>query len=522
MTSKRIRPEPGDILLTIKQKLAQLPHGVSALFFIQIFSTLGYSILYSTLVLYATKKLGFSDKDANEITAVFGAFNYGLHLFGGYLGGRFLSNRNLFVGGMLLQVLGCASIAMGTVASLYWGLGLFLTGSGLNVTCINLMLTQRFQPEDNRREGAFLWNYAGMNLGFFIGFLAAGHYEKLGDYSSLFIFGTIGNFMAVVLTLLNWKSVRDLNTPLLDKPAGQFRLRFIVGLAILVGLVPVVHFLLQQAELSATIVFFISGLITAIIISLAAVHKDKRERNNMWAYVVLTLGSLVFWTLYQMAPLGLQIFIDRNVDRVVWGFEIAPQWVQNINSFVIMIGGPIMAMLFERLRKRGWKVDVPIQFSISLVLIGLGFLVLPLGISLAGPDGMVAFKWVFINYVLQSLGELLISPVGYAMIGRLAPRQYQGIMMGTWMLVSGTAFLLSGKFSSLIPDAKEGLSPAASNPIYSGIFSELGWASVVVGVVLFLLIPVLRKLIRDAANAPALEERQAEPGGPQILAAGES
>ena len=151
-------------MLTLKQKLSAIPEGAGALFFIQIFATLGFAVLYSTLVLYATGKLNFSVKEATAIMGVFGAFNYGLHLFGGYLGGRFISNRNLFVGGMVLQVIGCASIAGGTAALLYWGLAFFLTGSGLNVTCLNLMLTQRFKPEDNRRESAFLWNYAGMNL----------------------------------------------------------------------------------------------------------------------------------------------------------------------------------------------------------------------------------------------------------------------------------------------------------------------------------------------------------------------
>src|SRR6185295_6669807 len=128
-----------------------------------------------------------------------GAFNYGLHLFGGYLGGRFLSNRNLFVGGMGLQVLGCGSMAVGSTPLFYWGLALFLTGSGLNVTCINMMLTQRFAPEDSRREGAFLWNYAGMNIGFFIGFSAAGYFQTTESYGPLFIFATVGNFLAIIL-----------------------------------------------------------------------------------------------------------------------------------------------------------------------------------------------------------------------------------------------------------------------------------------------------------------------------------
>ena len=165
----------------LKRLFSAAPEGTAALFFIQIFSTLGFAVLYSTLVLYATKHLQLSVKVATTLMGVFGAFNYGLHLFGGYLGGRFLSNRNLFVGGMAVQVIGCACIATGTLAMFYVGLALFLTGSGLNVTCINMMLTQRFTPEDPRREGAFLWNYAGMNVGFFVGFSAAGYFQATAE-----------------------------------------------------------------------------------------------------------------------------------------------------------------------------------------------------------------------------------------------------------------------------------------------------------------------------------------------------
>ena len=98
----------------LKAKLAAIPEGSGALFFIQTFSTLGFAVLYSTLVLYSTKHLKLTAKEATTLMGVFGAFNYGLHLFGGYLGGRFLSNSNLFVGGMVLQVMGCGLIAGGT------------------------------------------------------------------------------------------------------------------------------------------------------------------------------------------------------------------------------------------------------------------------------------------------------------------------------------------------------------------------------------------------------------------------
>ena len=131
-----------------------------------------------------------------------------------------------------------------------------------------------------------------------------------------------------------------------------------------------------------------------------------------------------------------------------------------------------------------------------MLLIGLGFLALPLGISHANAVGRSAFVWLFSSYVLQSIGELLISPIGYAMIGKLAPRKYQGIMMGSWMMVTGMASLFAGDFFGMVPEPT-GNSALVTNPVYSTLFAKLGWGSVVVGVALVALIPFLRKLIRD-------------------------
>src|SRR6266516_3724510 len=276
---------------SFKRLFSAAPEGTAALFFIQIFSTLGFAVLYSTLVLYATKHLQLGVKEATTLMGVFGAFNYGLHLFGGYLGGRFLSNRNLFVGGMGLQVFGCACIATGTLPLFYVGLALFLTGSGLNVTCINMMLTQRFTPEDPRREGAFLWNYAGMNVGFFVGFSVAGYFQATESYSSLFIFATVGNFVAIILAVLTW--------------------------SILIGTVPVVWIMLQRPGGTETIIKAICAGVALALIYITLRHSDRREQRNMTAYLILTIGSLMFWSLYQMAPSGLMLFAVNNVDLMV-------------------------------------------------------------------------------------------------------------------------------------------------------------------------------------------------------------
>src|SRR5438876_10700947 len=203
-----------------------------------------------------------------------------------------------------------------------------------------------------------------------------------------------------------------------------------------------------------------------------------------------------------MAPSSLMLFAVNNVNLMVGPVQIQPQWIQNINTVCIVLGGPLLASFFTRMRGRGWRIDIPRQFATSLILMALGFLILPLGIKLAGVDGKSAFAWLFTSYVLQSVGELLISPIGYAMIGKLAPRQYQGIMMGSWMLVTGLASLFAGDFSGMIPEPK-GTTAVATNPEYMKLFGELGMGSLVVGVALVLLIPFLRKLITDKAEVPS-------------------
>ena len=273
------------------------------------------------------------------------------------------------------------------------------------------MLTQRFTPEDPRREGAFLWNYAGMNIGFFVGFAVAGYFQGTESYASLFIFATLGNFVAIILAVLYWRTLADRNTPLLEATSKQFRVRLLAG----IGDSPrsrsrrVVHAPAARRDRDADQGESAPRSRLALIY-LTVRHPDRRERRNMRAYLILTMGSLVFWSLYQMAPNGLMLFAVHNVNLFVGKVEIQPQWIQNINTVCIVVGGPILASLFIRLRARGWSIDIPQQFAASLLLMALGFLVLPLGIKLAGVDSKSAFWWLFVSYVLQSIGELLISP----------------------------------------------------------------------------------------------------------------
>ncbi|MFZ2314610.1 MAG: oligopeptide:H+ symporter [Gammaproteobacteria bacterium] len=481
-----------------------MPAGAGALFLIQIFATLSFSVLYSTLILYATKFLHMNDTSATSITGSFIALNFFLHLLGGYLGGRFLSYRSLFCVAMIAQIAGCLLISVPNTNYLLWGLAVFLGGSGLNITCINCMVTQLFEPDDKRRESAFLWNYSGMNVGFFIGFALSGYLHLQAAYHLLFLLSGLGNLVAISILVYNWKALKDRDTTFVAASNYAKRNARVIGVGIVLALILTIRVLLEHTTLCNQLILVLGVAMLGLIIVLTTKQPGRIEKSKMTAFIILALSSVMFWALYQLAPMGLNLFIERNVDRHFLGMIIAPQWIQNINTVVIILGGPLLSMVFSRMRERGININIPLQFSFALTIIGVAFIILPLGISMANAQGYTNFNWILASYILQSIGELFISPIGYAMVGQLAPHRLRGLMMGMWLMISGIAAILSDHFSKMALGSSDSINPLISNASYSHTFGLLGWSAIALGVILFFAVPFVSRLTHEKKRS--LEE----------------
>ncbi len=499
--------------LSAKPSPSLMPSGVIPLFFIQMVCTLGYSVLYSSLVLYMTNKLGFGKSASSLIMGVFVAYNFGLHLLGGIFAGRFISNRLLFCLGMGAQLIGCLLLSIENETFLFYGLSVFLTGSGLNVTCLNCMLTQLFDAKDKRRESAFFWNYAGMNLGFFVGFTMSGFFELSQSYSNLFIISSLGNLIAVVLCAYHWSKFNDKGTIWANKDKST-QLKHSFGVILFVLAMPVIlRNLLYQAVFASALVLIAAVMMFAILTYVAYQQQNQQVRDKIWAFLILTLMGMVFFTLYSTAPMGLTHFIGHNVNRTIGSTIIPPQWFQNVNTFVIIIGGPLMSMAMSRARKNGKQILLSQQFFLALFLISAGFLILPVGIRFANSLGFVSSSWIVTSFVLQSMGELFISPVGYAMVGALIPTSMQGVMMGVWMMTSGVGSTLAGYSSWLMTEGQTSSDPLLTNANYSSVFTMLGLITLGASLLLLIIMPKLNqllaeKLLSDDAsqdNEPVLE-----------------
>lgn len=476
----------------------KMPSGTTALIFVQLFSLISYATIYSTLAIYCSQGLRLDDHFTTSLIAMFLAFNYGLHLLGGYIGGRFLSYRSLFIISMLSIATGCYLITAPTLQGFYSGIAFFLTGAGLNVTCLNCMVTQLFESDDKRRETAFLWNYSSMNVGFFVANIIAGYFQLHSNYRELFLLSGVGNLIAIVLVGINWSKLKDIQTAY--QLSSRKTPRILFGVTLVIALLCALYRLVEHPAASQNLIIYGTLCVFAFLLALSFTEKDIVSRQKMHAYLIFCVAAIVFWTIALLVPNGLALFLERNVDRHILNFTIPPQWFFNINPFMIMLGAPIFATLFQWLRRKGYKVTLTQQFSAALLFMGLGLLVIPLGILFSHADGSVPAIWITIGYALQGTGEIFIGPIGFAMIGQLAPPRLRGVMMGTWMMTIGMSGAITGIVSKWATYTSTGdLSPLATNYTYGRVFILLGLASVLIAVLLFKLRSLLDRLIREPA-----------------------
>ena len=472
----------------------KMPAAVIYLNGIYALITFSYAVLFSSLTLFLTGKLNISHENTNGIVGLFLALNFALHLLAGYIGGRLLSNRMLFLISMFFQIAGVYILSLSNLKYLFYGLGLFLIGCGFNSTCLNCMLTQQCGDSDQQRETAFFINYCAMNIGFFTGFLASGYYELLSNYQTLFYICNITNVATLVILIFSWKFIVDKDTPLTHTTKKLVNRYHLMGGAIILLLIPMILLGLQSAHMANNILLTAGVGVLLLLFIHATTNKNPVEKNKIYAYLILTSMSIIFWMLFYVGPMGLTHFLKNNVDATIFHYKIPPQWIMNLNSIFVIIGSPLLAFLLVKLRRRGFNISISKQFIMSLILIAVSFYFLSLGIYYADSSGYTGNLWIVLHFLAQALGELLIAPVGYAMIGRLAPVNLQGIMMGTWMMVSGIAVTLSHHFSNMMTKS-EATNPVMTNPDYFEMFNQLGLYALIAAGLLIILSPKLDKLI---------------------------
>ncbi|SAL44482.1 amino acid/peptide transporter [Caballeronia concitans] len=471
----------------------------STVFLIEMWERFGYYGMAALLVLFMIDKIGFADDYANLTWGAFTALVFSAPSIGGWIGDKILGARRTMTLGAIVLAAGYFMLALpfDALGFMYASLGVIVVGNGLFKSNAANLVRRIYEGDDARIDSAFTIYYMAVNIGSTVSMLATPWIKDHWGWHTAFAVC----FGGMVLGLVNYALMRRTLARIGSAPDDQpIRWRaFVAVVAGSVALAAATVFILQHQTVARYCVWA-AGLGILVIFGYMLAQCDRSERAGLVAALILTLQVILFFVFYQQMSTSLTLFALRNVDPVfsVAGVELftwsAAQF-QALNPIWIMILSPILAVLYARQARRGRDIPVAGKYALGFVVVAVGFFVFGLSGRYA-VDGRVSSWFMVAGYGLYSLGELLVSGLGLAMIARYVPARMGGFMMGAYFVATGVSQYLGSVVANLARMPSGNLDPLQSLPLYTHLFVWLGWLATGGAVVAIVLLPLLGKLSR--------------------------
>lgn len=441
------------------------PKGLYLLFLTEMWERFSYYGMRAIFVLYMTKMLLMGDSEASNIYGSYTGLVYLTPLLGGYLSDRFLGNRRSIEVGGLLMAIGqfimffSASTTGGTAVTLMWlGLTLLIVGNGFFKPNISTMVGQLYPKGDRRVDSAFTVFYMGINLGAFIAPLICGTLAEKVDFKWGFLAAGIGMIIGLI-TFITQKSkfLVDAEKQPIGMPTNKFG---IAQWGMVAGSIALIFFLMNFKTMFGSDIDLIGYLIYGAMIAMPLIiltdkSLTKDERDRIMVIFILAFFVIFFWSAFEQAGASLTIFADRNTNRNIFGWEMPTSYFQSVNSLAILALAPIFSGLWLNLGKRNLEPTSPKKMAMGLALIAIGYLVIAFGVKGVSETAKISMFWLLGLYVIHTMGELCLSPIGLSMVSKLAPLRFSSMLMGTWFLANAAANKFAGTLSALIPGSGE-------------------------------------------------------------------
>ncbi len=426
------------------------PKALFALFMVELWERFSYYGMRALLILYMTASVidggfAFDDAKAYGIYGAYGALVYLTPLIGGFFADKLVGFRKAIVWGAILMAIGQFTLFLSGNAneiSFYIGLAVLVVGNGFFKPNISSMIGRFYEEGDKRRDGAFTLFYMGINMGAFLAPLTCGAIGENEGWQYGFLTAGIG--MVIGYLVFVWGSKQGIYEDVGNGPDVELDKPIIPGLSnkMLPAVATVIMIILASTLIVYNdIVDIILVLLAALVIGYLLYEAGKMElqaKQRIWVVVVLLFFTTVFWTFFELAGSALSLFTARNVDRSLFGYEIKTTFFQSFNPLFIMLFAPIFSWVWIKLSNANKEPAAPYKFGMGLVLLGLGFLALNLG-GASATAGMIPAMFMVLLYLLHTIGELTLSPVGLSLVTKLSPRHMVGFLMGIWLLSSSLA-----------------------------------------------------------------------------------
>lgn len=467
------------------------PKALYVLALTELWERFGYYTLTTVFTLYLIDVLKMQDARAYLLFGAFTSFAYLMPVIGGVIADRVFGHGRAIVVGATMMSAGYLILALTSTSTMYLALGVLVVGNGLFKANVSALLGHFFEDKDPRRASAFTLFYMGINVGSLAATLVAGILATQFGYWVAFAAAGCGKALSLATFLYGRRFLEDNHHPP-EHAQQSLRLNGLVLLA-LAGLVLVSIYLISRPAEAGVFLAVVETI--AVVIYVVMVLREPPElRSRLIAHLLLVGFAVAFWAVYQQDVTSVMVFTQRDLDLNVFGWQSPPEEFASLNPFFILALSPLLAFLWPVIERRGIRFDDVMKFAFGLAFLGAAYWILTLGIF-ETPEGAktIAF-WVVLFFLMLSIGELLLSPVGLALTTELAPRHLAGFAMGIWLMATSGANYIAGLLGGLasVPD---GASPATEVGIYSHAFFVYGAICIAAAALLLVMLPFIRRTI---------------------------
>ncbi len=482
----------------VENKGSRHPKGLWVLFGTEMWERFNFYGMRALLTLFMVNSLLIKEADASIIYGGFLALCYLTPLLGGFIADKYLGNRNcIIVGGSLMAIgqlllffsASTFSDNLGGAKTLMWlALFVIIFGNGFFKPNISSMVGSLYpKQEKSKLDSAFTIFYMGINLGAFLGQFICPFLGDVKDSNGVrdifaFKWGFLAASIAMLLGTLifyilkNKYVVTPEGRPIGGLPKHNTQDDFEEGetqsahfsgraIGISIGIFVVLFFVFRKllvGELGFTsfeMGTLIKGLIYPFIyaagIALAYLimssAENKIERQRIWVIYIVSFFIIFFWAAFEQAGSSLTFIADNQTDRHIFGWNMPPSMVQIFNGlFVVALAFPF-SLLWDKLRSKGKEPVSPLKQAMGLALIALSYFIIAHNVKDLGSTGLLAIKWLMLLYLIQTMGELCLSPIGLSLVGKLAPKRFASLLYGVFFISNAAGYALAGTLGAIIP-----------------------------------------------------------------------
>ncbi len=474
------------------------PKGLFTLFFTEFWERFSYYGMRAILVLYlyfeVTKGgLGFDQATAMSIVAIYGSMVYLSGIIGGWIADRLLgTSRTVFYGGILIMVGHIVLSLPFGVEAFFVSMIFIILGTGLLKPNISSIVGDLYTKDDLRRDSGFSIFYMGINLGAFTApFVVEGLRDHYGSFHAGFSAAAVGMFVGlVVYVITSRKNLGKLGSEAPNPLPANEKKKFVMStLAAIIGVAVILYALAALNWLTIDRFILLVTIVAVIlpVVYFVTMYRSPKtsvdERSRLLAYIPLFLSAVLFWAIYEQGANLLNIYALERTNLTLLGMEIKPGILQAMPAMFVIIFAPVAAWLWLKLGDR--QPSTSKKFAIGLLLAGLSFVVMLIPGYLSGTDSLVSPYWLILSYLVVTLGELCLSPVGLSATTKLAPAAFSAQTMSLWFLANAVAQALNSQIVKLYS--------AETEMLY---FGTIGGLAILCALLMFVISPMIQRKMR--------------------------